>query len=192
MKLKHIPNILTFTRIILAIALIFIRPILGTISFIVYCIAGITDTFDGFFARRIPDGKSKIGADLDSIADLVLILVGAFVLLPVMEIWDWLWFAAIGALIFRLLTASVTGLIKHKKVLLIHTWASKFGSFALFVVPILYFIIGENIFMNIVALIVIAWEYLVAIEEGLINLLLKEPSTNIAGIWKVREENAKV
>jgi len=183
---------LTFSRIALTIALIFIYPPMGVASFIVYCIAGSTDMIDGPLARRIPGGKSKLGAELDSIADMFLIIVGTFVLMPAMEIWSWLWFAVIAAVSLRIVLASITGLIKHKKVLFNHTIANKITALLLFTGPILYFIIGMHIVVNLFVVFLIVWAFMGIFEEGLINLLLKEPNTNIKGVWKVKEENEKI
>jgi cardiolipin synthase len=76
--LQHLPNALTLSRLLLAAPLgYFILQenyewALGT-----GLLAGVTDAFDGFFARRL-DALSRLGAALDPIADKVLITV-AFV-----------------------------------------------------------------------------------------------------------------
>ena len=197
MKLKYIPNLITFSRILMTIALIFIEPTLGWIFFIIYCIAGLTDMVDGPLARRIPDGRSKIGTDLDSFADMFLIIVGVFVIMPKMEIWRWLWPLIIFALIFKILSASLSGLIKHKRILFTHTLANKICAIILFVAPILYFILsrtrgpGPHIAVNIYVVFMIGWVFMCTIEEAMINLLLKEPQPNIRGIWQVRRANAR-
>jgi len=195
MKLKHIPNMLGIIRILLTIALIFIYPVLGTLSFIVFCIAGFTDMIDGPLARRIPNGASKLGADIDAFADMFLIIVGVFVLIPAMGVWSWLWFGIIAALAFKILSASLTGLIKHKRVLFTHTIGNKLAAIFLFIAPIIYFIVayleGPIIILNIYIIFLMVWVFTVTIEEGLINLLLKKPNTNIRGIWQVSKENAK-
>ncbi|MCL2383029.1 MAG: CDP-alcohol phosphatidyltransferase family protein [Oscillospiraceae bacterium] len=189
MKLRYIPNVLSGLRIVLAIVLIFIPP-LRPVSYIILYIACFTDLIDGPLARRIPNGKTKIGADLDSVGDLLLIVVGIFVLMPAMNIWDELWFAAIGILVLRSLSASISGLIKHGQVCFNHTWSSKAGSLALLVGLIIYSIIGGHLFINIFIVVAVIWQLLVAIEEAIINLLLKKPNTNIRGIWEVKKENA--
>ena len=191
MKLKYIPNLITFSRIILTIALILIRPIWGWVFFILYCIAGLTDMVDGPLARRIPEGKSKIGTDLDSFADMFLIIVGVFVIMPAMEIWRWLWPLIIFALIFKILSASLSGLIKHKRVLFTHTIANKICALILFTAPIIYFFTGPHVIINIYVVFMICWVFMCTIEEALINLLLKEPNANIRGIWQVRGANAR-
>ena len=191
MKLKYIPNMITFSRIILTLALIFIAPTMGLMFFIVYCIAGFTDMVDGPLARRIPNGKSKIGTDLDSFADMLLIIVGVFVILPVMQVWGWIWFVVVCALVFKILSASLSGIIKHKRVVFTHTLANKLAALFLFAAPILYFITGEHLVVNLYVVFMICWVFIATVEEALINLLLKKPNANIRGIWQVRYENTR-
>lgn len=68
-RIKQLPNILTFSRII---APIFIIPcfLTGnlTASVIFTCSFAITDFFDGMLARKL-DAKSNFGKELDPIAD---------------------------------------------------------------------------------------------------------------------------
>ena len=187
--MKYIPNLITLLRIVLCIALIFISPVLGTVSFIVFCVAGFTDMIDGPLARRIPGAASKLGADLDSFADLFLIIVGVFIIMPAMNIWDFLWFAAIGILVIRVALASIIGLIRYKQVMFIHIWSSKLGSLLLFFSPILYFIIGGGIVINIFITFAVIWEVLVTIEEAIINLTLEKPNPDLKGIWEVKKNN---
>jgi len=187
--MKHIPNIITILRIILSVALIFITPVMGTISFLVFFIAGITDMIDGPLARRIPDGQSKLGADLDAFADMFLIVIGVFVLMPAMKIWDWLWYAVIVVLVVKILSASISGYIKHKTVIFTHTTANKLAALFLFLGPILYFILGNHIIINLYVLFLIVWVLSATIEEALINILIKKPNKNIKGIWEVKKFN---
>ena len=191
MKLKYIPNMLTFSRIILTIALIFISPALGLLSFVVYCIAGFTDMVDGPLARRIPNGKSKIGTDLDSFADMLLIIVGVFVIMPAMQLWGWLWVAVICILVFKILSASLSGWIKHRQILFTHTFANKLAALFLFIAPILYYFVGPHLAINLYVVFIISWVLMATVEEALINLLLRKPNANIRGIWQVRGENAR-
>ena len=188
---RNIPNILTLSRIVLALSLIFIHPPLGLLSFIIYCIAGFTDMADGFLARRISNGESRLGAELDSVADLTLALVGIFVILPVMEIWSWFWMVAIGFFVVKVLSASISGLIKHRRPLFLATIANKIAALLLFLCPILYFIIGAHLIISIYLVFLVVWFTLAITEEAIINLMLDKPSKSIKGIWKVGEENRK-
>jgi CDP-diacylglycerol--glycerol-3-phosphate 3-phosphatidyltransferase len=72
-------NILTLSRIFLA-ALIFIllmSPDGYLLALLLFFIAGITDYFDGYLARKY-DAVSKLGEILDPIADKILILFVLF------------------------------------------------------------------------------------------------------------------
>ncbi len=88
--MKHLPNILTISRIIMAILLVAILlhwesivPDWVHISWrdyfacLIFCIASITDFFDGYIARRFNLG-SAFGEVFDPLADKMLIL-GAFI-----------------------------------------------------------------------------------------------------------------
>jgi len=86
-RLKHVPNILAFIRILLAFLMYLflvnrelfsgIHPSwLDYFAALVFVIASITDFFDGFIARNF-NASSKLGEILDPLADKMLIL-GAF------------------------------------------------------------------------------------------------------------------
>ncbi|MCI7411049.1 CDP-diacylglycerol--glycerol-3-phosphate 3-phosphatidyltransferase [Helicobacter bilis] len=88
--MKHIPNILTCSRILLAVLLLavllhweHIVPSWVDISWrnycacLIFCIASITDFFDGYIARQFDLG-STFGEVFDPLADKMLIL-GAFI-----------------------------------------------------------------------------------------------------------------
>ncbi len=74
--LLSISNILTFSRIFIipiVVILIYMKgPIAGWAAFIFFCIAGITDYFDGYIAR-IRKEISRLGIFLDPIADKLLV-----------------------------------------------------------------------------------------------------------------------
>ena len=73
---SNLSNLLTISRIIvipIIVLLIYMQgPISGWIAFILFCIAGITDYFDGHFAR-IRKEISRLGIFLDPIADKLLV-----------------------------------------------------------------------------------------------------------------------
>ncbi|PCJ22274.1 MAG: CDP-diacylglycerol--glycerol-3-phosphate 3-phosphatidyltransferase [Gammaproteobacteria bacterium] len=87
-----IPNMLTFSRI-LAIPLfviIFYLPFQWSygVAAIIFIVAGVTDWFDGYLARRL-NQVSKLGAFLDPVADKLMVAV-ALVLLVEMHATVWL------------------------------------------------------------------------------------------------------
>jgi len=72
-------NLLTFSRIILAavIFILLISPDGYFLALILFFIAGITDYFDGYLARKY-NSTSQIGEILDPIADKILIVFVLF------------------------------------------------------------------------------------------------------------------
>ncbi|WP_035003217.1 CDP-diacylglycerol--glycerol-3-phosphate 3-phosphatidyltransferase [Lebetimonas sp. JH292] len=86
-KLKHIPNLLAFSRVFLALLMYFFlvnRNLFSGIdsswfdyfAVLLFVVASITDFFDGFIARNF-NAISKLGEILDPLADKMLVL-GAF------------------------------------------------------------------------------------------------------------------
>ena len=77
-KVGKMPNFLTLTRILLSViitSLIIISPSKFSylVSFILFCLAGITDFFDGWYARKNNE-VSELGKMLDPIADKILVI----------------------------------------------------------------------------------------------------------------------
>ena len=87
----NIPNLLTLLRILLIplVVFVFYLPIehAGAYSAILFAIAGITDWFDGYLARRL-NQTSRFGEFLDPVADKLMVTV---VLVMVVESFGGLW-----------------------------------------------------------------------------------------------------
>ena len=71
-----LPNLLTLSRILAVPILVFLlwrpAPVDYAVTFVLYCIVGITDYFDGYLARA--QGKiSRLGQFLDPIADKIMV-----------------------------------------------------------------------------------------------------------------------
>jgi len=71
-----LPNLLTLSRIFAVPLLVFLlwrpAPVDYLITYVLYCLVGITDYFDGYLARA--QGKiSKLGQFLDPIADKIMV-----------------------------------------------------------------------------------------------------------------------
>src|SRR5213595_2649895 len=72
-----LPNLLTLSRIFAVPILVFLlwRPVPWdyAITFVLYCVVGITDYFDGYLARA--QGRiSRLGQFLDPIADKIMVV----------------------------------------------------------------------------------------------------------------------
>ena len=112
-----LPNILTLSRIGAVPLLVFLlwrpSPIDYGITFILYCVVGLTDYFDGYLARA--QGQiSRLGQFLDPIADKIMIAAVLVMLMasrkadgdvPIIEDWS-----VIPALIILLREIIVSGL----------------------------------------------------------------------------------
>src|SRR5436305_12422545 len=71
-----LPNLLTLSRIFAVPILLFLlwrpEPLDYAITFVLYCIVGITDYLDGYLARA--GGRiSRLGQFLDPIADKIMV-----------------------------------------------------------------------------------------------------------------------
>ena len=112
-----LPNLLTLSRIFavpILVALLWHPGWLGyALAFLIYCIAGITDYFDGYLARA-QGTVSKLGIFLDPIADKIMVAATVVMLVsteqvigghPVIAGWH-----VIAALIILLREIAVSGL----------------------------------------------------------------------------------
>jgi len=189
MKLRHIPNALGFARIIM-VALIMMPfiPALSVLSMALYIAAGVTDMIDGSIARRIKDATSHFGAELDSLADLFMVVVSVFFILPHMDIWNGFWIAILIALTFKFMSA-VPGLIKHRKVFFLHTISNKLLGFILFMAIILYYFSGGAQWINFYFIFLVVAVFVITIEEMVIISMLDYPNKDIRGFWQIRRIN---
>jgi len=71
-----LPNLLTLSRILAVPILVFLlwrpAPVDYAITFVLYCVVGITDYFDGYLARAW-GSISRLGQFLDPIADKIMV-----------------------------------------------------------------------------------------------------------------------
>ena len=74
-SIANIPNILTISRLFLTFPLIIFLEINDTnLVFTLIIIGGISDYFDGYFARKL-DLKTKFGAIIDPLTDKIFLLI---------------------------------------------------------------------------------------------------------------------
>ena len=131
---KYIANIITGSRIIFSLPLLFI-PLSSAWFYVFYLFCGFTDMIDGTIARKT-GAVSKLGAKLDTIADFVFMLVCSIKILPLIRInlWLWVWIIIIASIkIFNIALI----FIRKKKLISIHSVFNKITGFALFLLPLL-------------------------------------------------------
>ncbi|PPR51000.1 MAG: CDP-diacylglycerol--glycerol-3-phosphate 3-phosphatidyltransferase [Alphaproteobacteria bacterium MarineAlpha5_Bin5] len=109
----NISNFLTLARIIvipiIVICIYMKEPFYGWIAFILFCVASITDYFDGYLAR-IRNEITNFGTFLDPIADKLLVSAVILILTSKEVIADW---DTIPALIILLREIAVSGLREY-------------------------------------------------------------------------------
>ena len=109
----NISNILTLLRIIvipvIVICIYLKNPLYGWLGFVLFCLASITDYFDGYIAR-IRNEITNFGTFLDPIADKLLVAAVILILTSKEVIADW---ETIPALIILLREIAVSGLREY-------------------------------------------------------------------------------
>ena len=157
--MKHIPNILSASRIVLCPPLLMVDAM--TLPFwVLYLIAGLTDIFDGFLARRW-GVESKFGAKLDSLADFVFVLAIGYKLFPWLKLPAILWMM-IGLIALVKASNAFSVYLVKQRIEFLHTKANKLTGFLLFIGMMT---IGQSYFIP-VAWGVACIALFAAIQEG--------------------------
>ena len=109
----NLSNILTLIRVaiipIIVLCIYLKSPFFGWTAFILFCLASITDYFDGYLAR-IRNEVTNFGTFLDPIADKLLVAAVILILTSKGVIADW---ETIPALIILLREITVSGLREY-------------------------------------------------------------------------------
>ena len=130
---KQLANIITLFRIVCSIWLLLL-PVFSMRFYVVYLFYGFTDMIDGTIARKT-NSVTEFGSKLDSVVDLIFVVVAFIKLLPVISFPNWLWvWIAIIALIK--VTNIVFGWISEKRLVIEHTLMNKITGFVLFLFPL--------------------------------------------------------
>ncbi|MBO4801358.1 MAG: CDP-alcohol phosphatidyltransferase family protein [Bacteroidaceae bacterium] len=157
--MKHIPNILSASRIAMCLPLLLVDAM--TVPFwVLYMIAGTMDMLDGFLARRW-GVESKFGARLDSLADFVFVLAVGYKLLPWLKLPVVLWMM-IGLIALVKTVNAVSAYIVSHRIEYPHTKANKITGFLLFIGMVA---IGQSFFVP-VAWVLACIALFAAIQEG--------------------------
>lgn len=115
---------------------------------------------DGYLARKL-GCESKVGAMLDSLADLVFVICCCFKLIPTLAFPRWLWIWG-GVIVAIKVINQISALVMYKKCIFPHTIANKVTGVLLFVgVPLTVFL---ESFVPMVVIAVVAT--FAAIQEG--------------------------
>ena len=157
--MKNIANYISVSRIIMSIIL-FVTETLSIAFSIIYIYCGISDILDGFIARKSKN-TSEIGSILDSISDIIFVIVAMIKILPIVNLTNGIiiWILII---VFIKIVNVTCSYIYYKKLLLLHTTANKITGFLLFITP--FIIINTN--SIIFEIIVCSIATFAAVQEG--------------------------
>ncbi len=157
----NIPNKLTMLRIILVpifVVLMLTRiPYGGSLAAVIFMIAALTDSLDGYLARKWKQ-VTRLGAILDPLADKLLITAALISLVELGRIPGWIAIVIIGR------EFAVTGLrlVKAEEGVLIS--ASKMGKFkTISQVTAVLLIILQNLYHPLAALALGQWAMYIAV-----------------------------
>ena len=130
---RHIANILTSCRILGSILLLFF-PVFSSAFYITYLLCGFSDMIDGTIARKA-NSVSDFGAKIDTVADLVFVVVSLIKLLPTIHIPQWLWIWG-GVIAIIKIGNIFIGFISKKALISLHTIMNKLTGLLLFLLPL--------------------------------------------------------
>ena len=166
--MKHLPNCITLSRIILSITLLVIHTF-SPMFFVVYTYCGVSDVLDGFLARKF-SLSTENGAKLDSISDIVFYGITAVKIMPSLlcvltpPIW---WLIAV-VLVIRIISYTVA-MIKYHCFASLHTYMNKLTGFLIFTVPYIIaqpFALHASIIITVVALLAASEEFIIHISAN--------------------------
>lgn len=163
--MKYLPNLITLSRIVSALALLPIPPF-SRLFFVVYTYCGVSDILDGALARRLHFANEK-GAELDSIADIIFYACAAFKIMPslcnILTPLTWCIIAA--AALLRIISYAFAA-IKYRRFDFVHTYMNKLTGFLVFAAAYIIFLP----FAQSVCVIIGAVAVLAAAQELIIHI----------------------
>ena len=157
--MRSLANCITAIRILCSIALLFF-PAFSTAFYALYITSGVSDMVDGWVAR-MTHTVSELGAKLDTIADIVFVIVCLVILLPVLNIPVWLW-AWIGIIALIKVINIISGFIVQKRFVSVHSTMNKVTGLLLFVFPLTLSFVD----FKYSAVVVCIFATFAAIQEG--------------------------
>ena len=126
-------NIITGFRIVCALALGFC-PTFSIWFYVFYLLGGISDVFDGIAARHF--GKeTKLGAQLDTIADIVFVIIVLIKVVSAVSIPMWLIIWTICIAVIKCINI-ISGFVIYKRFVSEHTVMNKICGVLLFAIPL--------------------------------------------------------
>ncbi len=174
--MKPLPNIISISRIVFSIFLIYTDP-LSIPFYIIYLICGFSDIIDGYIARKT-GMTSRLGEKLDSVADMVMVSILLVTFYPIINptIPMIAWIMLIAIIRFA---SMIVAFMKYKTFASLHTYGNKITGIILFGIPIFLLFIKVDTMLSIACSI----SSFSAIEELIIQVTSNELRVNIRGLF---------
>ena len=166
---RHIPNIITLSRIPMAVALPFVQ-FAPAVFWTLYLLCGLSDILDGAVAR-LTGTVSRLGERLDTPADIVFVAVWMVLFIPAINVGRWLWIWT-GIIAFIKVVNVISGLAMKKGFVAKHTPANKATGILLFLLPMI--VLWEVIKVPCIILVSLLATF-AAVQEG--HLIRTEQSS---------------
>ena len=128
--MTQLPNIITLLRIADSLGLL-LCDVTSVAYWIIYALCGISDIADGWLARKLKC-VTRTGALLDSLADICFVACLCPLLLPILELPQWLWLWA-GVIVAFKVVNQLSAVWVHGRCCFPHTLANKWAGFLLFI-----------------------------------------------------------
>ena len=144
--MKSLPNALSALRFLGAVCLLFFG-VESCAFWAIYFGCGLSDMADGYLARKL-GCESKVGAMLDSLADLVFVVCCCFKLIPALAFPKWLWIWG-GVIVAIKVINQISALVMYKKCVFPHTMANK-------VTGVLLFLSVPTAFWTFIPIVIVA------------------------------------
>jgi len=192
MKARHIPNILSASRIPCALTLPFLGLLENKLWFLaVFAYIGISDVFDGIIARKF-NWQSELGEKLDSIGDgmyILLAIIAAIVSIEqiTLAVYHYAIFAVL--MLGRIVNQVVTWK-KFRRVGFIHTRSTRWASIPIFILMPIAILLGQvpaiplAIFLSLTAIAQVEETFILrAMQPG-------EYTMSIKSYWEWKRDRA--
>ena len=155
--MTQLPNIISTLRITGSVGLL-LCDVTSVAYWIIYSLCGFSDIADGWLARKLKC-VTKMGALMDSMADICFVACCGWKLLPIFELPQWLWLW-VGVIVAIKVVNQLSALVMYGRCCFPHTTANKITGFLLFIaVPMI-------IWSIVPIAIVAAIATFAAIQEG--------------------------
>ena len=180
---KHIPNILSASRIIAAAYLFTFKDFYSPVFLGIFIFCAFTDFLDGKLARKF-HCESMLGSALDTIGDALTYfsLIKILVVEKMIPMEIFMWLLVLVAICF---VGALIPLIKFKKMFSPHTVLSKFLGAGLFLMPIAVQAISPTTYLIILA----AYATICAVEVFSIQVVNKEPYDALSIFHAIKNRN---